>query len=231
MPSTTPYGFEYEQTTEAEPTRTLNGGSAGLSPILAEQVNDEIARVDQDIQDVSDAAAAAALGWVPIGGGSIDAVSDWVIDATAGGTYPAGTFSMMRLHLRGSMDTSAQYLTVNINDSLTSGSHKRGYYDITSDGVVTAGPEDDSVTWRVGFWGSALIGNTCTVELFETDISSFVSFRSESEQQSGASSTHRKMISWGRLNENRLVSSIRVGRVGSDNYGPTRWWLEGYRDA
>lgn len=59
MPTTGTYGFEYEPLSGDEPGRTLHGGTSGTSPILAEQIDDEFARVDADIQSVQDDVGAA----------------------------------------------------------------------------------------------------------------------------------------------------------------------------
>jgi hypothetical protein len=225
MGATTPYGFRFPQAT-AVPDVPVDMRN------LAEDVNDKVVLVDQDIASQADAIAEAALGWVPIASGTVDAVANWVIDATAAGKYPAGTFSMMRLHMRGRLSAS-EYITLNVNDSLTSDSHRRGWIRRrASDGTVSDSGFGDSTTWRIGYWSGVLIGNTATVGLFETDIASFVSFRGESEFQSGVGTSHFKTETWGRLNENRQVSSLRVGNIlGGVTFVGTRYWLEGYRDS
>lgn len=232
MPHTVPYGFEYEAPGE-QPGRTLTGGPSGTEPILAVQVNDEIARVDSDIQDVADAAAEAALGWVPIGSGSVDAVTSFTIDVTAGGKYPAGTFSLVQLHLRGRLDTAA-WLTMNVNNDHADNSHRRGWIRrIASDGSVDASGHGEASNARIGYWGSVFAANLLTCTLYNTDLSSNIGWSSTSGQQSGAANTHRITETWGQLTENRLLNTLWLGTaVPADaEYGPTRWWLTGWRDS
>ena|SRR5690554_1196584 len=226
MPQTPVYGLPFEAPGDL-PGHTLDGGPVGDQPILAEAVEAELSRIDGDVADLQ---AEVARGWTPIASGGEAAVSAFTVDVTAGGRYPAGTFSLLRLHLRGQMDSDAQWLSLNINNSLDADTHRRGWLQFrASDGTVTDSGMGDATTWRIGYWSGQLVGNTCTVELFDTDIASFVSYKSTSEYQSGNASTFYRTECWGRLNENRLVSSLRVGRVGSSNISSCRWWLEGYR--
>ena len=51
MPSTSVYGFEFENLGD-EPGRTLTGGESATSPILAEQVEAELVRVDDSLSAV-----------------------------------------------------------------------------------------------------------------------------------------------------------------------------------
>lgn len=224
MASTVPYGFP-------SPADTVPPDVPADIQALAEAVNDEIVRVDSDIQTVSDAATAAALGWVPIGSGEEAATSAFVIDLTAGGAYPAGTFSLMRLYFRGDMDGSAQWLTLNINDSLTSESHRSSWLAYDADGALDESGNGDLTTWRLAYWSGVLIGNAATATLYSTDVDSFVSYEGTGTYIASGSTASRRSFSWGRLNENRLPSSLRVGRVGTDNIANCRWWAEGWRDA
>src|SRR5690554_3660339 len=227
VPVTPVYGLPHERGVTL-PGRTLTGGPTGEDPTLAEAVEAELQRDDGDVAGLR---AEVARGAAPIASGGEAVVSVFTVDVTADGRYPAGTFSLMRLHLRGQMVSDAQWLSLNINNRLDADTHRRGWLQFrASDGTVTDSGMGDATTWRIGYWSGQLVGNTCTVELFETGIASFVSFRSTAEYQSGASSTFYRTECWGRLNENRLVSSLRVGRVGSSNISSCRWWLEGWRN-
>src|SRR5690606_9640413 len=112
MPLIPPYGLRVPETTDQPDV-------VGDMLNFGEDVSDELVRIDSDIAGLVDDIEEAALGWTPIGAGEQSNVSAFVIDATAGGKYPPGTFSMMRLYLRGDMDGEAQWLSLNINDSLT----------------------------------------------------------------------------------------------------------------
>jgi hypothetical protein len=227
MPATPIYGLEYEAPAEL-PGRTLTGEDA--SPILAEAVEDELERIDAAIQVAADAAAEAALGWTPIGSGTHtgDAFS---IDVTAGGKWPAGTFGLMRLHMRGQLADTA-WPTLGLNGIGDAGSHRRGYIlRRASDGAVEEADFDDTTVWRIGNWASAITGSTLTCTLYGTDGLNLVSFDSFSSRQSGASATHIEGRFWGRHNSTVLVSSLRVGTTSPvTTYDALQWWLEGYRD-
>ena len=229
MPLTPVYGLPYEAPGD-QPLHSLTGGSSGTEPILAEAVEAELQRIDGDIAGLVTDIEEAALGWVPIGAGEQSNVSAFVIDVTAGGKYPAGTFQLLRLYLRGQMDGTSQWVTLNINDSLTSESHRTSWLLYDAEGTLDENGINDGTTWRVAFWSGSLIGNVAQVTLYATDVPAFVSYEATGTMIASGATASRKSLTWGRLNENRLVSSLRVGRVGSSNISSCRWWLEGWRN-
>lgn len=78
QPQTPIYGLPFEKFRGDEPGRTLNAGSTGTSPILAEQVEDELSRIDDDIANLTN---------VTIPGVDVSASSMVVLDTidTGGG--------------------------------------------------------------------------------------------------------------------------------------------------
>src|SRR5690554_7736615 len=175
MPQTPVYGLPFEAPGDL-PGHTLDGGPVGDQPILAEAVEAELSRVDNDIAGLVEDIEEAALGWTPIGAGEQSNVSAFVIDVTAGGKYPAGTFSLMRLYLRGQMDGTAQWLSLNINDSLTEDSHRTSWLVYDAEGNLDENGTEDRVAWRIAFWSGTLIANVAQVTLYATNIPSFVSY-------------------------------------------------------
>ena len=57
MPETPIYGFPFEHPVDDEPGHTLDGGSLGTEPILAQEVEDELERIDGGITDLQTALA------------------------------------------------------------------------------------------------------------------------------------------------------------------------------
>jgi len=223
MPLIPPYGLRVPETTDQPDV-------VGDMLNFGEDVSDELVRIDSDIAGLVDDIEEAALGWTPIGAGEQSNVSAFVIDATAGGKYPPGTFSMMRLYLRGDMDGEAQWLSLNINNSLTEDSHRTSWLRYNAQGTLEANGHEDRVTWRIAYWSGALIANAAQVTLYATDVPSFVSYEATGTYIASGASASRRSITWGRLNENRLVTSLRVGRIGTADIATCRWWLEGWRN-
>lgn len=225
MPVTPVYGLPFEAEDD-QPLHSLTGGSSNTEPILAEAVEDELVRIDGDLVDVQD---QVAVGWRPIAAGIESGVLAFDIDATAGGTYPAGTFSMMRLYLRGSTDGDS-YVTMRINDSVDS-SHRRGWVTFRTDtGAVIDSGHGDASNARIADW-SSVFSNACNVLIFNTSTSSHVSWEADSARIATTGEFHRRMLAHGaRVDANNLVSSIRIATaVPAVNLLSCRWVLEGLR--
>src|SRR5690606_32507836 len=143
MPTTPKYGF---------PAPNDNDQPDVPADILAlaEAVEDEIERVDLDVQDVSDAAEAAGLGWVPINHGSASSIGNLDIDLTDGGRFPAGTFHEIEITLDGSQDTAA-VIICRVNNDSTAGLHRAGYVTwALSDGSVNSSESNTSTNrWKL----------------------------------------------------------------------------------
>src|SRR5690606_22028030 len=229
MPQTPVYGLPIEAPGDL-PGHTLDGGPVGDQPILAEAVEAEASRVANDIAGLAEDIEEAAVGWTPIGAGEQSNVSAFVIDVTAGGKYPPGTFSLMRLYLRGEMDGDAQWVSLNINNSLTEDSHRTSWLRYNAQGSLEASGHEDRVTWRIAYWSGTLIANVAQVTLYATNTPSYVSYEATGTYIATGGSASNRSVTWGRLNENRLVTSLRVGRIGTADIATCRWWLEGWRN-
>lgn len=229
MPQTVPYAFEYETPEETpNPGRTLSGGPSGTSPILAEQVNDELSRLETTVVGGIDSRVTALEAvptppsWVAISSGSESSVSTFVIPS-----IPTSTYSRVRLTLYGEASTASDPIRVRFNGDSTAAMHRSGIVVWDSDGNIlgTIGGFADGTFWNIAQWGT---GNGCTavVEIFRTDVTEACSFMANGLRVGGSAGAHTFSRSWGRLNEVRLLDSLRVS-------GPTggtlscSWWLEG----
>src|SRR5690606_4367351 len=113
MPQTVPDGFEFEQFPGDEPGRTLHGGHAGDSPILAEQIQSKFVTTDSQLADLSARVAAledgtGGAGWIPITSGSNSGAS-FSIDLTAGGKFPSPPlWSVVQIYMRVDLDAAGE---------------------------------------------------------------------------------------------------------------------------
>src|SRR5690606_11469539 len=113
MPQTVPDGFEFEQFPTDEPGRTLHGGHAGDSPILAEQIQSKFVTTDSQLADLSARVAAledgtGGAGWIPIISGSNSGAS-FSIDLTAGGKFPSPPlWSVVQIYMRVDLDAAGE---------------------------------------------------------------------------------------------------------------------------
>jgi hypothetical protein len=223
MPATPIYGLPFEHEDD-QPGRTLTGEGGSL--VLAEQVEDELERIDNDVAGLQ---TEVAQGWRPIDAGVESGVTGFDIDATAGGIYPAGTFAMMRLYLRGSTDGDA-YLALRVGD-LVADSHRRGWVTFRTDtGAVVDSGQGDATNARVADW-SSVFSNNCDVLIFNTGTSSHVSWEASSSRIASSGEFHRRMLAHGaRIDGNVLVSTLRISTASPVvDILSCRWILEGLR--
>src|SRR5690606_18584353 len=120
MPQTPVYGLPFEAPGDL-PGRTLDG-AGGTSPILAEQVEDELARIDDDVVDLQDQIDDInATGWqdlTPAGGTTITGNTTFAI--------PSSDFDIIRIYLRGSLDAEG-FIGLRVNNDNTANLHRRGW--------------------------------------------------------------------------------------------------------
>ena len=220
--STSTYGLPYEVPGD-KPGVTLTGEDG--ADILAEAVETELERIDSDIQDVSDAATEAGLGWVPISEGSASNVGNLDIDLTDDGRFPAGTFREIEITINASQDTTAVVIC-RINNDDTAGLHRAGFITwALSDGSVVDSESNTSTNrYKIGQFVN-LSGNTARILLQRCDESSNVPMQATATAPSSSVS-----MAAGRLEANRLVDSVRIGHdVGGVTFGTIRWQARGYR--
>src|SRR5690554_4979148 len=170
VPLTPVYGLPHERGASL-PGRTLTGGPTGEDPVLAEAVEAELQRVDGDVQDVRQ---ALDRGWIPIASG--EETGSFTIDLTAGGVYPAGTFSLVQIFYRGSLSEET-WLQNRVNGDNTSNLHRRGWtVQATSSGNFVYNDASDGTAWRIARWSSGA-ANNAMVTIFETDRLSVLSMQ------------------------------------------------------
>lgn len=223
MPSTPIYGFPFP-TLDDQPGATLHGGTSGTEPILAEKVEGELERVDQSLSTVQ---TDVARGWRPIGhndepGGVFN------IDLTAGGKFPAGTFTIIKVYLRGDLSEFGTRLNVRVNNDSTAGLHRRAYEVRRLDNQAIIESGSDAVTsWPVAYWGTAT-NSIAEMTMWPCDGSRRVTMKAWSVRTSGISSNRERLESQGDLEEARLVSSLQVFPLVGDIV-QCSWWAEGWR--
>lgn len=230
MPQEATYGFWFEKAGEL-PGHSLRDapGSPSGEEVLAEQVADELARVEQELADLR---AELSRGWQFVASGVESSTGTFTVDVTAGGDYLAGTFDMFRLHLRGHLDGDG-HPWLRINDN-TSAIYLRGMTSWQADGTAIDwggnAHEDGATHWRLGQW-SNLTSNVSTVQLYRTGASGLIGMQADTTRNSATASFHRTSRAWGRLNSALLLSSLTVGGTfgGSSQFESCRWWLEGFR--
>ena len=220
MPSTPTYGLPFEAPGDL-PGHTLDGGPVGDQPILAEAVESELLRIDGDVADLQ---AEVARGWTPIGSGNES--SNFTIDLTAGGKFPAGTFEVMRLYMRGSLSTDGTLVQVRVNSDTTSGMHRAGWMIFTPSTGATEGDVRDATSWPVAQWSTANVG-LAEVTIFNTHISTQLGYRANG-YRGGSTSARRVFEAGGDLLNSRLINSLQVFPF-TGGITACRWWVEGFR--
>lgn len=151
MPSTSPYGFEYEAGEGEIPARTLHGAD-GTSPILARQVSDELERVDADVSDVDTRVAdveakAFLLDRVSLSG-TVDTGTDVVIPSGV-----RGEFDSYVLEIDAHVSQSLRPYVVRVN-GLADGNYRANCTAFDTSLTVQASSDEDGTSFpRVGFFG------------------------------------------------------------------------------
>lgn len=218
---TVPDGLPVESLLD-EPTSTLNGGSAGLTPRLGDEVQRVLSELRTTVADLSSRvtvaeAALADIRWRHINQGQTSG-SNFSISVPSG-------YEMLHLHLWGDLD-AAGAVQLRINGDTTSGLHRQGY--VVQD--TNTPPDDDESTliedtaWYLADWG-AVEGNTVDVTVFETLAGNRISFQAYGGRQSGNTTSHRRTHSHGHLTADRVVSSLEV--IANQPFAVIKWWLDG----
>lgn len=136
----------------------------------------------------------------------------------------------MRLGLRGHMaDAGIGSVRLRINGDTGLG-HRTAARAVEPGGTTREGQQSDSAPqWILGFWAST-VGNTCTANIYITDVSAFVAYDSQCGRMSAGNGMWQ-VHGWGRINNGAVVTSLDV-RPFSDTtneFAALRWWLEGDR--
>lgn len=226
MPQTVPYGFEYESPDdEPNPGRTLSGAAG--SPVTAEQINDELLRVEGTViagidsrLTVAEAAAAASV-WRGLASGTESGAAFDI-------PVPAG-FDILRLYLFGDLDGSGT-VRLRINGDSTAGLHEAGMISHRPDtgAIVDALSTAGATTAWLANWGT-VSGNTVEATIFCPNAAGAPSWTSIGVRHSASPGGGFHSKGWGHCTSDRTVSSLNI-RPFSDNanvFATCHWWLEG----
>lgn len=220
MPTTPIYGFP-----------TPEPGDPPNVPLdmqdLAESIENELVRVDNDIQNVADMAADAARGWRPITNGIINNAPNFDIDLTNGGQFPPGTFSLMRFWLQGSLDAEG-YVWARVNN-INGTTHRWGQDTVQyNDGSRNNNRNNGTAQWQVARW----FGTFCELEMVihRTNATSTNPWRCSSSTGGGATEHVSSVMSGRLVGGSQLISSIRfAGTIGtSTQFSNCFYFAEGY---
>lgn len=222
---TTPDGFIFEVPGD-QPLISLTGGSSSTFSILAEQVQTKITDLEVNVVGGIDSRVAvleavpSPPSWVAIQSGSVSNTDTFVI---AG--IPTGAYRAVRLHLYGTNETTVDPIRIRFNSDNTAGLHKSGYVTRDANGAVQFSNFGDSEFWEVATW-RAVSGCSAEITIFETHVSDACAFMARGSAPASTAAGHQYTDSWGRLNSNRLLDSLRVSGPSGANFTAT-WWLEG----
>lgn len=189
---------------------------------LAEAIETDVAAQAADITQLQ---TDVALGWTAIGSGS--ETSNFAVDITAGGTYPALTFSAIRIHLRGSLDTDA-YLNMRVNNDSTADMHRRSWilWAASSGNVVDSGA-GEATSWRAGMF-SQNGGCNAIVTIFSTDEDRQLSYQSDGFRPAVGTTIRQMFKGGGDLASSRTLSNLQFFPA-SGSIAEIQWWAEGLR--
>lgn len=226
MASTSTFGFVYEVEGE-EPGHSLRAGGDSGADILAEQVEDELVRVDSSVADhesrlgtIEDNGLAS---WVQVDSGSEPSAATFVISG-----IPTGVYRAVRLTLMGNAGSASEPIRIRFNGDNTSELHRSGCIvrNANNDLVTSAFPGFNLGTfWHIGQWGG---GVSCTAEItiFGTHLTEHCSFMGRAMRIGGTGESMTESVSWGRLESARLLDSLRVSGPSGSTIAAS-WWLEG----
>jgi len=221
MPQEPLYGFVYEANGEM-PGHSLREGGPSGDLILAEQVAEKFQSVDNDIADIQ---TVISQGWIPIGFGA--ETGNFTIDLTAGGRFPAGTFSLIRVRMRGSLTVDGVRIQVRVNSDNTAGLHRHARWVWNAnDSALADSSSFDGTAWPVAEWSTANVG-LAEFTIFRTDVSGQLGYVTQG-YRGGATGVRRLFLAGGDLSSARLLSSLQVFPV-SGAVNLCQWWAEGFR--
>lgn len=215
MPETPIYGL-----------RTPQPGDAPDVPAdmqnLAEDVEDELARIDASAQTLADRVSSLenAPGWRPLHDQTISSATVFAIEP--------GVYSMIRVAARGRLDNEGRiFMQVNADD--TFGLHRFAWRAYPLD---TGNPGDGNVgdltVWAIAQWSTAF-NNVAVATIFETDRSADLSFVGYGYRAAVGTGAREWTLSGGDLADSRLLSSLRIGAAGAGQLDTVRIHIEGYK--
>lgn len=198
--------------------------AASASTITAADITDDRRRAQSPL--------LPSLGWVPIAQDVEASVSSFIIDLTDGGRFPAGTFSRIKVSMRGNLVTGPLRIFARVNNDSTPGLHRSGMVTQDSTGAIVVGGTEwgDENRWRVGYW-HILTNNTCEIEIYGSQSSGFgLPYQATATRNGTTAGTHQFSTAGGRLEGSLLISSLQMSSDGG-TWDAVRWWAEGYVDG
>lgn len=238
MPSTPQYGLPFEALAD-EPGHSLHGGQLGTDPILAEEVETELERIDTDVTNLGDRTTAieqnGVLGWTHIDWG-VNVGSNFNIDVTKGGVFPAGTFGMLRLSGRWAVDGLGT-VRLRINDE--TGIHNYSFFARDVEGELSGSdpdPDDHGTQENANQWviarGAGDESQTFICTIFRTESASTCPMQSTFTRPFFSLPSNSQWgMAWGDLSESKLITSLNVRPFSDDanQFLSISWYLEGYK--
>lgn len=170
------------------------------------------------------------FGWTYITSGGSGATGNIIIDLTAGGVFPAGTFNMIRIFVEGQFDTGNDRILCRINGDSTS-IYNQGYTRRQLSTGNLAGSSASTAGSFVGGWWSAFAGNNTEIILHKTDVSSEVPMRFVGNRAGSSGFDGNREVIHGHcsLESARLVDSFHIFAPTGVNLTSNRWHAEGFR--
>lgn len=237
MPQTVPDGFEFERFPTDEPGRTLHGGHAGNSPILAEQIQEKFVGVDAQLADM--AARLAALedgtggaGWIPITSGSNSGAS-FSIDLTAAGKFPSPPlWSVVQIHMRVDLDAVGE-VRMSINGE-NNNTYRSGSFMIDSEVPSTFDGEnwhrEDATSWSLAQLSTISTGNI-NLTLFHASVNpGLINFQCFASRHSEDGTFHRNQMSSGSIEAAKTLQNLVFATGnGATSFVNCWWWATGLR--
>lgn len=230
MPSTPTYGLPFEAPGDL-PGHTLDGGPVGDQPILAEAVEAELSRIDDDVVDLQGQITAInSQGWhdiTPPAGIEISSNTTFLIDS--------GDFDIVRLYLRGALASLTGggngEIGIRVNNDSTADMHWRQMITWNcSDGSVNDAIANDGSVWRLAQWSDSASSNVAYATIYRTHLNSFLGFEGGGHRASPSASGRRRSLSSGSLSQTRLLTSINVRNVFTGaEIDHCHVWIEGHR--
>jgi hypothetical protein len=175
----------------------------------------ENVNVEQDLNANSDKIDAFAsrvdFGWIFIDGkyGSNQETGNFVIDLTAGGKYPANSFGVVKIFLRGQLNDEG-WFGFRVNDDNAAGLHRNAFEaKRIQDNVIQSNGTNNLTVWRVAYWSTAF-NNIAEATIHMPTIDSNPSFQSEGYRAAGGETSRWRSEGHGDLAFNRNPTSLTV---------------------
>lgn len=238
MPDQTPiYGLRFQELNDPP-----DGPSLGED--LALDVEDELQRIDSNVSsndsDISSLQSRVTTnendiadlkkGWNFIDSGRES--TDFSIDLTAGGAYPAGTFRMIKIHLDDlRLDAGNSWIVFRLNSLAGATDYSRGWHGESFDGTTTTRNSSNSSDRGVAGYVSAQRGNVLDIVLYRTHELSDVPVKGESRRGApdGFDGNREWMLTTNVLNTDILVDTIDFFATSTPVIAEANWYAEGFR--